>query len=291
MSDGKNYGYFWNDDGNGDREYNADSFEIWLKKFFTSGVFTGELQVTAIGNYSVSVASGYANVDGKVRIFEEATEFKVPTAHSTYPRIDTVVVQRDNEAKAITLKYITGAYSGQNPVVTPPVRTGSVYQLVLAEIHVGASATEITSDDIVDKRSDVAVCGLVTAVLGGDTEMNLYQLIQTNANHIADNTNAIENGLANITTLLTPKSVTIPAANWSGSVPYTVSVNVSGVKSTDDYEIIGFTPSSTSSNNKTLKEQLGYITYGKTAQNQIAFTCVEKKPTVDLPIIIRKVGV
>ena len=49
------YGFFW-DSNNGDRKYNAASFEHWLKKFFTSGVFTGDLQVTANGNMSVNVS-------------------------------------------------------------------------------------------------------------------------------------------------------------------------------------------------------------------------------------------
>jgi hypothetical protein len=165
MADGRDYGYFWNDDGSGDRTYNADSFEYWLKKFFTTGVFAGDLQVTAGGSYTVNVATGYANVNGKVKDFYNAETFTVPSANSTYPRIDTIVVRRDDTNKIISLQYVTGTYSGQNPTPTAPARSGAIYELVLAEIYVGAGATEILQRDITDKRADKTVCGIVTGTV------------------------------------------------------------------------------------------------------------------------------
>jgi hypothetical protein len=214
--DGRDFGYFWNDDGSGNRISNADSFEYWLKKFFTTGVFAGDLQVTAGGSYTVNVATGYANVNGKVREFYETETFTVPSANSTYPRIDTIVVRRDDTNKIISLQYVTGTYSGKNPSATAPTRSGAIYELVLAEIYVGAGATEILQKDITDKRADKTVCGIVTgtveevdfsqfasqfnsyynefksgkqadfetwfagiqSVLDGDTAGNLYNLIQ-----------------------------------------------------------------------------------------------------------------
>lgn len=165
MADGRDYGYFWNDDGSGDRTYNADSFEYWLKKFFTTGVFAGDLQVTAGGSYTVKVATGYANVNGKVKDFYNTETFTVPSANSTYPRIDTIVVRRDDTNKIISLQYVTGTYSGRDPVPTAPTRSGAIYELVLAEIYVGAGATEILQKDITDKRADKTVCGIVTGTV------------------------------------------------------------------------------------------------------------------------------
>ena len=40
---------------NGDRVYDDTSFEHWLKKFFTSGVFLNDLQVTSNNGMSVNV--------------------------------------------------------------------------------------------------------------------------------------------------------------------------------------------------------------------------------------------
>ena len=48
MSGVLDHAFFYNSE-NHDRVYDASSFEYLLKKFFTSGVFTGDCQVTASG--------------------------------------------------------------------------------------------------------------------------------------------------------------------------------------------------------------------------------------------------
>lgn len=154
------YGFFW-DSENSDRKYNAGSFEMWLKKFFTSGVFYGDCEVTANNDMTVSSAEGYSNVDGKVRLFASEETLVVETAHSTYDRIDTVVIERNDTNREIIRKVVKGGYSSE-PEPTAPVRANGVYQLVLAEIYVAAGATSITQSVITDKRADTDVCGFVT---------------------------------------------------------------------------------------------------------------------------------
>lgn len=84
--------------------------------------------------------------------------------------------------------------------------------------------------------------------------------------------------------------VTIPASGWNADGTYWYNkVDVSGVTGSDNYEIIGFTPSSTVTDNATIKEQLGYITYGDTATDSIQFIAVEQVPTIDLPVVLRRV--
>ena len=159
---------------NGDRVYDADSFELLLKRFFTSGVFAGCCQVTASGNdMSVSMSGGYANADGKVRFFDEAEGFTLATAHATYDRIDTVVIERNDVDREITAKVVTGQYSSA-PIPTPPVRTGGVYQLVVAEIYVAAGAVRITQSLISDKRPDTSVCGYVMCAVDTPDFSELY---------------------------------------------------------------------------------------------------------------------
>jgi len=161
---GNDYGLFW-DSVNEDRTYNADSFELWLKKFFTSGVFNGELQVTAYSGVTVAVSGGYSNVDGKVMFAPQQAEITLDAPNSTYPRIDTIVIRRDNTERQITIEKVTGAYSGSSPVPTAPVRTGGIYELVLAQIYVGAGASIITQADITDTRMDSEICGYVTGTV------------------------------------------------------------------------------------------------------------------------------
>lgn len=158
------HGLFFNSQ-DGDRVYNADSFAEWLRKFFTSGVFNGELQVTVANGMTVQVGTGYANTDGKIRFFDAVTQLTLDTAHGTYPRIDTVVVERNDTDRGITLKVVKGAYSGANPVPTPPVRSNGVYQLVLAQIRVNAGATAITQANITDTRANNSLCGWVVGTV------------------------------------------------------------------------------------------------------------------------------
>lgn len=166
------YGYFWNSNEH-DRVYDADSFSNWLRKFFTTGVFQNDLQVTANGGMTVKVGSGYANIEGKVRIFDGEQNFTIAASNGTYPRIDTVVVEKNENARAITAKVVQGAYNGANPSPTPPTRSGGIYQIILAQVYVGAGATAITQANITDKRPDTAVCGWV---VGTVTEIDLQQI-------------------------------------------------------------------------------------------------------------------
>lgn len=146
---------------NGDRLYDADSFEHWLKRFFTSGVFTGDCQVTTDGQgMSCTMAAGYANLDGKVRFFDETVALTLQNAHATYGRIDTVVIERNDTDREITAKVVTGT-SSMSPVAPEPVRENGVYQLVVAEISIPAGTVRLSQGLITDKRPDTTVCGYV----------------------------------------------------------------------------------------------------------------------------------
>ena len=170
-STGEEHGMFWNSE-NGDRTYDANSFEYWLKKFFTSGVFNGDLQVEATSGMTLKVGSGYANVDGKVKFWNAEFNVVLDAANSTYPRIDTVVITRDNVNRTITCEKVTGAYSVDSPQPTAPVRDSEIWQIVLAQIYVPAGATGITQSNITDTRQDPNLCGYIAGTV---TEMDFSQ--------------------------------------------------------------------------------------------------------------------
>lgn len=164
---------FYNSE-NGDRLYDADSFEHLLKKFFTSGVFAGSCQVTADGSgMGCTMDAGYSNCDGKIRFFTQAEDLALQNAHATYDRIDTIVIERNDSDREITAKVVTGNYSA-SPIPVEPVRTGGVYQLVIAEIYVSAGAVRITQADITDKRPDTSVCGYVMCAVDTPDFSELY---------------------------------------------------------------------------------------------------------------------
>lgn len=163
MANGDTYGYFWNSD-DGDRTYDAESFTDWLKKFFTTGVFIGDLQVTATSGMEISVDVGYVNINGKVKHFSTATAFTIATASATNPRIDNVAVECDTTNRTITLKVVQGSPSA-NPVPPAVVRNNGIYQLILARVRVEAGASSITQENITDTRGYSDVCGYVTGTV------------------------------------------------------------------------------------------------------------------------------
>lgn len=166
-----NYALFYNSK-KGDRIYDADSMTNWLRPFFVTGVFNGELQVTANDDMTVTVAGGYCNIGGKVKNFIAPTKIDLETASGTLDRIDTVILRRNDTDRDIQVIVKTGGYSS-NPQPTPLVREGAYYDLKLAEIYVAAGSIRITQAEITDTRADKDVCGWVCSTV---KEIDLTQI-------------------------------------------------------------------------------------------------------------------
>lgn len=304
------YGLFWNS-VDSDRLYDADSFAEWLRKFFTTGVFDGELQVTSAGGMDVSVSSGYANINGKVRFFDSATKLTLATAGATYPRIDTIVVERNDTDRKITIKAITGTYSA-NPTATAPVRANNVYQIVLAQIYVAAGATSITQAAITDTRMDTSLCGIVAATIKNpdfgqwyaqneaqftewfagmkdqlttDAAGNLQteidavkKSVSDNASSIASNKTAIDANTKKLVT--TSKNITLAASGWNSGA-YTISDSL--ITATSNQEIIP-APSITADQYKALVKA-SIVATGQTA-GAITIKAFGTTPSMNIPVTI-----
>lgn len=132
----------------------------------SSGIFnaTGtDLQVSANGRMAVDVKPGYAFLltskdgVGGITYGSNATEgLVVSTAEST-TRYDYVAVRYSKDNNSCKLVCVKG--SSAKP--TTPVRTASVYEIILAILTVRANASEIRASDIQDTRLDEKMCGLV----------------------------------------------------------------------------------------------------------------------------------
>lgn len=252
------YGYFF-DSSNGDRIYNAASFEDWLKPFYTSGVLQDQLQVTATSGMVVSVSTGYANVDGKVRNFETATQIILDAANSSNPRIDTVVVRRSDTDRQITIAYVKGDYSGDTPSPKAPVRENNVYELVLAQIYVGAGVTAVTTADITDTRPDSALCGWITGTID---QIDLSQILAQStaefnewfatiqgildsetAGHLQNEITALQGDVSDLQSATTITADTLLASGWSNgaysfetdypNANYNIEISLDGDLATD----------------------------------------------------------
>lgn len=173
-----NYGLFWNSN-NGDRTYDAESFAEWLKPFFKNGVFVSSFSIIAGGGMTVSIGAGTAYINGKLRTFDTDTLLTIPMANGSYPRIDNIVVERNDTDREITLKVVQGTYSGTTASAINPTRANGIYQLVIARVAVGAGVTEITASNITDCRADTDLCGYVASAIDNPDFEEWYNLNQS----------------------------------------------------------------------------------------------------------------
>ena len=169
------YGFF--NSVNNDRVYDASDVARFLKKFFTNGVFNNTLQVSSNDNMTVTVSSGNANIEGYGYENDDNLILDIDEADSTLSRIDSVILRLDLSNRQITAMILQGSYASE-PSQPSIVRTGSIYDLRLANISVPAETTRITSDLITDTRF-TNDCGNVTqTVLSLSTE-NIFKQYET----------------------------------------------------------------------------------------------------------------
>jgi len=120
---------------------------------------------------TVTVNPGFGVVDGLLALEEELRTLVVTASDGTYDRIDTVVLRlNDNDNVRLCDLYIVKGVPASNPVHPDLTREGSIYELGLADIFVGAHATRITTDKITDTRYDTERCGVISPIAEFDTE-------------------------------------------------------------------------------------------------------------------------
>lgn len=149
-----------------DRQYNATDYSDNLAVVISNGVLRSnndDLKVTAAG-MAVSVAAGRAWIKGHYYNNTDSHAFVATTAPTGGSRYDRVMLRLDESlnGRSISLVYVQGT-ADNNPVPPEPTREGDIYDLVLADIYVGANATSVRVDD---KRADTALCGWVYSTSG-----------------------------------------------------------------------------------------------------------------------------
>ncbi len=76
--------------------------------------------------------------------------------------------------------------------------------------------------------------------------------------------------------------------NWSSTAPYTQTVSVQGILATDT-PIVDVVLSSTTSTAIAQNSSWAFVSKIETSANSITATCLESKPEVDLPILLKVV--
>jgi len=164
-----------------DRLYEAEVFRKYFAKFLSNGVYFGHyknygdnsMKVTADGGLNIKVLKGAGIIEGADFENEEARAFTLerPTSGN---RIDRVIVKLDKTLATRETQLYVKQGNGTTPATLQ--RDDNIYEICLAEVTV-KSSSNITQTDIVDKRLNVDLCGVVNSLISVDGE-ELYQQFQ-----------------------------------------------------------------------------------------------------------------
>lgn len=155
--------------GEYDRKYNANDYSDNLAVIISNGVLRSandDLRVTAKG-LACTVNAGRAWINGKYYYNDAQKSFAAVSAPAGGSRWDRIMLRLDNDvaSRSIELRYVQGV-AANTPTKPEPVRSGNVYELVLADIFVGTNAASVT---VTDTRADANLCGWVYSVAGDDS--------------------------------------------------------------------------------------------------------------------------
>lgn len=160
--------------GEYDRKYNANDYSDNLAVVISNGVLRSindDLRVTASGMVC-TVRAGRAWINGHYYYNDAPVSFTAATAPAGGSRWDRIMLRLDTSVaeRRIALRYVQGNASS-NPTKPAPVRSGGIYDLVLADIFVGTNATGVI---VTDTRSDANLCGWVYSTAGDNSFFVAY---------------------------------------------------------------------------------------------------------------------
>lgn len=168
--------------GTYDRTYNAADFADYFSSFIGNGVFLNAnsdgLQVVAKTGLTVTVKAGRAFIDGYYYHLTENMDVMLQ-ANNTSSAVNRMIVCELNLTdRQITVK----ARDGQQT----PINNGTIHELVLAIVNVGAGVSSISNSVISDMRSNKTYCGFVEAVVENVDFTSLYSQMQAQFNEWFD---------------------------------------------------------------------------------------------------------
>lgn len=169
-----------------DRLYEAEIFRKYFAKFLSNGVYFGHyknygensMKVTLDNGLTIKVAKGAGIIEGADYENEEDRVFVLERPASG-ERIDRIVVRLDKTlAERNTYLLVK---EGNGTTASTLQRDNNIYEICLAEVKV-KSTTNISETDIVDKRLDTNLCGIVNSLIsvdGNELRQNFQNYIDT----------------------------------------------------------------------------------------------------------------
>ncbi len=244
-----------------DRVFYSEDFAEWYRDLFSNGILipggttlSEQLSVIKSSAYQATINPGRCIILGRHGRMKNPYNLAVSAVSEGSQRIDRVVVEMNEQDRKFNLKILQGKESVSSPVA-PELRREEIevssikyeiWQLSLAQLLVKPEGIET----IIDERSDNSVCGVAIVVPGvekpqlptGDSAANIgYNNASTGMSSVNvqeaidelhdmnESTNQI------IANKVKELKATIPVDGWlENGTGYTLTIPVSGVKSTDN---------------------------------------------------------
>lgn len=135
----------------------------------------------------------------------------------------------------------------------------------------------VSTDGLLDKSGGT----MTGAIAMGGNKVTGLGTPSDNAD--AANKSYVDTSLTSVKTVSV--SATLTVAGWTGSAPYVQSVTITGLtdaKKAMAYPVYG----SGTATNLALKEACGMVSFASRSGSTLTFTCLEDKPTVDIPVTV-----
>lgn len=140
-----------------DRAVNSEFFARFFSTVCNNGVVSGGFKVSSSTGLTLKITPGAAMIEGRMCFDDSDTYVTVPAVSAS--RSDLIVIRLDYSNRNISIAVASG--QGE------PVRNGNIYELAIAKVNLPAACTSITSDMIVDLRSNPSMCGYAGASVSG----------------------------------------------------------------------------------------------------------------------------
>ena len=143
-----------------------------------------------------------------------------------------------------------------------------------------------SSGNVELEAENVGALSSTGGLMTGHIVMNSNQVKMLGApsdNADAANKSYVDTALNSVKTVSV--SATLTVAGWIGSAPYVQSVDITGL--TDAKKAMAYPAyGSDTPTNVALKEACGMVSFASRSGSTLTFTCLEDKPTVNIPITV-----
>jgi len=283
----------------------------------TSGVYAGDdfsrILTGTDNTITLSVGLAWLRISrffGVVCAMKEELSLDLGIPDTTYPRIDTIVLQYDANKNGtdVVVKQGVPASSPQ-----PPVRstTEALYELHLYHVRREPGASSITAANVTDLRLNEKYCGLMAdSVTRVDTAAINTQIMAL-IGQLQEELTAVRAGTAFVLKsgdrmtgnleVPTPTEsghaankgyvdtreihVVLSASGWSDAAPYEQSVQVNDLTDARRVAVYPLWPEDPDEE-AALQEETAKVSSCRRSGSTVTFRCLEDKPVLDIPVVV-----